>query len=89
MQALRRTNAALWYVFGVVAAISALIMLVPVVQRILQFEHLQASDLAVAAAVGGVLFLLLELLKPLAKRVILESAAASEPDLGQLAAASA
>ena len=89
MQALQRTNAALWYVFGVVAAISALIMLVPALQRILQFEHLQASDLAVAAAIGGALFLLLELLKPLAKRVIHESAAASEPDSGKLAAASA
>ena len=89
MQALRHSNTALWYVFGVVAAIAALILLVPSVQRILQFEHLQASDLAAAAAVGGALFLLLELLKPLAKRVILESAAASEPDSGQLAAASA
>ncbi len=79
MQALRGTNSALWYVFGVIAAISALIMLVPAVQRILDFEHLRATDLAVAAAVGGVLFLLLEVLKPLAKRVILESAAAPEP----------
>ena len=87
-QALRGNNTALWYVFGTIAAISAFIMLVSAVQHILHFGQLSATDLAVAAAVGGVLFLLLELLKPLAKRVILESAAASEPDSGQLAAAS-
>ena len=89
MQALRHSNTALWYVFGVVAAIAALILLVPSVQRILNFEHLQASDLAVVIAVGGALFVLLEVLKPLAKRVIHESAAAPEPGMGPLAATAA
>ena len=87
MQALRGNNTALWYVFGAIAAISAFIMLVSAVQHILHFGQLRATDLAVAAAVGGVLFMLLEGLKPLAKRVILESAAAPEPDSRQLASA--
>jgi Ca2+-transporting ATPase len=89
MQALTRANTALRYVFSAIAAISAFIMIVPAVQRILHFEHLRATDFAVAAMAGGVLFLLLEVLKPLAKRMILESAAATEPDSRQLASASA
>jgi Ca2+-transporting ATPase len=89
MQALTRTNTALRYVFSAIAAISAFIMFVPEVQRILHFEHLRATDFAVAAMAGGALFLLLEVLKPLAKRMILESAAATEPDSRQLASASA
>ena len=87
MHALTGNNLALGYVFGVVAAISAFILLVPAVQRILHFEHLQASDLAMAIAVGGALFLSLEVLKPLAKRVILASAARPEPASRQLASA--
>ena len=87
MHALTGNNPALGYVFGVVAAISAFILLVPAVQRILHFEHLQASDLAMAIAVGGALFLSLEVLKPLAKRVILASAARPEPASRQLASA--
>ena len=75
MHALMGNNSALGYVFGVVAAISTFILLVPAVQRILHFEHLQASDLAVAVAVGSTLFLLLEVLKALANRVILAPAA--------------
>ena len=75
MHALMGNNPALGYVFGVVAAISTFILLVPAVQRILHFEHLQASDLAVAVAVGSTLFLLLEVLKALANRVILAPAA--------------
>jgi Ca2+-transporting ATPase len=89
MQALTRANTALRYVFSAIAAISAFIMIVPAVQRILHFEHLRATDFAVAAMAGGALFLLLEVLKPLAKRMILESAAATEPDSRQLASASA
>ena len=87
MHALRGNNPALGYVFGAVAAISALILRVPAVQRILHFEHLRASDLATAIAVGGALFLSLEVLKPLAKRVILASAARLEPASPELALA--
>jgi Ca2+-transporting ATPase len=87
MHALRGNNPALGYVFGVVAAISVFILLVPAVQGILHFEHLRASDLAVAAAAGSALFLLLEVLKPLANRVILASAARPEPASPELASA--
>jgi hypothetical protein len=48
---------------------------------------LRASDLAVAAAAGSALFLLLEVLKPLANRVILASAARPEPASRQVTSA--
>ena len=71
-QALGRGNAAMRYVFAVVAAISALIMLVPQIQTLLKFGHLRLVDLGIAVALGATLFVILELLKPLAKRAILD-----------------
>jgi Ca2+-transporting ATPase len=73
-QAFGQRNVALRYVFAAIAIISAIILSVPAVQAILRFEHLRAVDLAVAAGLGGILFVVLELLKPLAKRVILTRA---------------
>ena len=64
-------NKALGYVFGAIVLITAIILFVPAVQSILRFERLRLVDLAIALGLGGLLFLLLELLKPLAKRAIL------------------
>ena len=64
-------NKALGYVLGAIALITAIIMFVPAVQSILQFEHLRLVDLAIALGSGGLLFVFLELLKPLARRAIL------------------
>jgi P-type Ca2+ transporter type 2C len=74
-QALGRGNMALRYVFAAVIAISALIMLVPQIQTLLRFGHLQATDLGIAVALGVTVFVILEVLKPLAKRVILDGSA--------------
>jgi Ca2+-transporting ATPase len=80
-EALGQDNPALRYVFGVIVLITAIILFVPAVQTILRFEHLRGVDLAFAAGLGGLLFLLLELLKPVAKRAILETAAAADASL--------
>ncbi len=75
LQALGRGNTALRYVFAAVFAISALIMLVPQIQTSLRFGHLQAADLGIAVALGVTVFAILEVLKPLAKRAILDGSA--------------
>ncbi len=71
-QALARDNTALRYVFAAVIAISALIMFVPQIQSLLRFGHLRAADLGIAVALGIVMFAILEVWKPLAKRAILD-----------------
>ncbi len=75
LQALGRGNTALRYVFAAVIAISALIILVPQIQKLLRFGHLRATDLGIAVAVGITVFAILEVLKPLAKRAILDGSA--------------
>ena len=70
--ALGRGNTALRYVFAAVIAISALIALVPQIQTLLRFGSLRWLDFGVAAAIGAALFVVLEILKPLAKRAILD-----------------
>ncbi len=80
-QALGQENPALRYVFGAIVLITAIILFVPAVQTILRFENLRGVDLAFAAGLGGLLFLLLELLKPLARRAIFETAAAADANL--------
>ena len=72
LQALGRGNAALRYVFAAVIAISALIILVPQIQSLLRFGQLRATDLGIALALGVTVFVILEVLKPLAKRAILD-----------------
>ena len=75
LQALGRGNTALRYVFAAVIAISALIMFVPQIQKLLRFAHLRATDIGIAVAVGVIVFIILEILKPLAKRAILDGSA--------------
>ena len=72
MQALGRGNTILRYVFAAVIAISALIMLIPQIQTLLQFGYLRVIDLGIAVALGVMVFVILEVLKPLAKRAILD-----------------
>ncbi|MEP7350778.1 MAG: cation-translocating P-type ATPase [Sphingorhabdus sp.] len=72
LQALGRGNTALRYVFAAVTAISMAIMLIPQIQTLLRFGHLGAKDLGIAVALGATLFVILEVLKPLAKRAILD-----------------
>ena len=75
LQALGRGNTALRYVFAAVIAISALITLAPAIQTLLQFGQLRAADLGIAVALGVTVFIILEVLKPLAKRAILDGSA--------------
>ena len=76
MQALGRGNTILRYVFAAVIAISALIMLIPQIQTLLQFGYLRVIDLGIAVALGVMVFVILEVLKPLAKRAILDGSTA-------------
>jgi Ca2+-transporting ATPase len=76
-EALGQDNRALGLVFGAILLVAATILFVPAIQSILRFEHLRGLDLAVAAGFGGLLFLGLEMLKPLARRSILTPAVAA------------
>ena len=73
LQALGRGNAALRYVFAAVIAISALFAFVPQIQTLLRFGHLGPVDFGIAVTMGAALFVILEVLKPFAKRAILDS----------------
>jgi Ca2+-transporting ATPase len=77
-RSLGQRNVALGYVLAAILIMSAVILFVPAVQNILRFEHLRAVDLGVAVGLGALLFLVLELLKPLAKRAILGAAIPSD-----------
>ena len=72
-QALGRGNVAMRYVFAAVLAISALIATIPYIQTLLRFGHLRLIDFGIALALGTALFVILEALKPLAKRAILDA----------------
>jgi len=74
LRALSRGNTALRYVFAAIGAVTAAILFIPAVQKLLQFEYLRWTDLLLAGAVGAVLLVALELLKPFAKRAILDRA---------------
>lgn len=67
--AFTRRNVALRYVLGAVAAVSVLIMVVPALRTLLKFGSPQWHHLAIAAALGGVLLLVLEAMKPLVNRL--------------------
>ena len=73
LQAVGRGNMALRYVFAAVIAISALIAFVPPIQTLLRFSNLRPLDFGIAVAIGATLFVILETLKPFAKRAILDS----------------
>ena len=71
-QALGRGNAALRYVIGAVVAISVIIVLVPQIRALFRFGMLQGSDFGFVVGLGVSVFVILEALKPLAKRTILD-----------------
>ena len=75
VQPLGRGNTALRYVFAAVIMISTLIMLIPQIQTLLRFGQLRAADLGIAVALGVTVFVILEVLKPFAKRAILDGSA--------------
>ena len=85
-QALGRGNVAMRYVFAAVLAISALIATVPYIQTLLRFGHLRPIDFGIALAIGAALFVILEALKPLAKRAILDASAQAPISVGSSAA---
>ena len=66
--AFTRKNVALRYVLGTIAAVIALILLIPALRVLLKFGSPNWSHFAVAVALGGVLLVSLEWLKPLANR---------------------
>jgi len=68
--ALRRQNAALRYVFAAVAAVTALILFVPPVQRLLKFDAIAWSDMVLALALGVLLLVLLEGAKGVVRRML-------------------
>jgi P-type Ca2+ transporter type 2C len=59
-------NPALRYVLAGVGTVSAIVLLVRPIRAFLKFGTLHLHDLAIVTAVGTILFLALELLKPLA-----------------------
>ncbi len=67
--AFMRKNVALRYVLGAVAAVSVLILMIPALRTLLKFGSPQWHHLAIAGALGAVLLLLLEAMKPLANRL--------------------
>ena len=67
--AFTRKNVALRWVLGAVAAVSVMILTIPALRTLLKFGAPQWHHLAIAAALGGVLLLLLEAMKPLANRL--------------------
>ncbi|MEO6214884.1 MAG: cation-translocating P-type ATPase, partial [Sphingomonas sp.] len=68
-QALVRHNAALRYVAAAITGVTALILFLPSMQALLKFGSIAWSDMALAAALGGGLLLLLEACKPLVRRL--------------------
>jgi Ca2+-transporting ATPase len=67
-EAIAGRNVALRYVLGAVGVVSALALLAPPIRDFLRFGVLHLVDLAVVAALGLVLFFVLEMLKPLVTR---------------------
>jgi len=66
--ALLRGNPTLRFIAAGIAAVAAVILLSPSVQQLLQFKPLNAGQLALAAATGGLLLFVLELTKRGARR---------------------
>jgi Ca2+-transporting ATPase len=75
--AARRPNPARRHVLAAVLALCLTDLLVPLVQRVLRFEQLCAPDMAVAAGLGGLVLLGLEILRLVSGR----SLAAGDPAL--------
>jgi Ca2+-transporting ATPase len=68
--ALRRPNPALGWILLVVAVIMAASLLVPPLRELFRFDWLHWDDLALALGAGVVVFILLELLKPLWRKCL-------------------
>ena len=63
-QAVARPNAALRYVLGAIASVTAVILFLPQSQALLQFGSIRWRDMALAASLGVIVLILLEGCKP-------------------------
>ena len=68
--ALRRPNPALGWILLAVAAMIAASLLVPSLRELFRFDWLHWDDLALALGAGVVVFILLELMKPLWRKYL-------------------
>ncbi len=68
--ALMRRNAALRYVVVAVLAVTGLILFIPAAQDLLEFGSIAWSDMALAAGLGVILLLGLEVCKPVVGRIL-------------------
>jgi P-type Ca2+ transporter type 2C len=71
-EAFTRKNMTLRYILGAVAAVLTLTVLIPAFRKLLKFGTPDWKHIVAALALGGLLLVLLELLKPLANRQMLE-----------------
>jgi len=69
-EALVRHNTALRYVAVAITSVTALILFLPSAQALLKFGSIAWRDMALAAALGIVLLLVLEVSKPLVRRAL-------------------
>jgi Ca2+-transporting ATPase len=72
IEAFTRKNIALRYVLGAVAAVLTLALVIPAFRKLLKFGTADWRYIGVALALGGMLLVLLELLKPYANRQMRE-----------------
>lgn len=72
VEAFTRKNMTLRYVLGAVVAVLTLTLLIPVFRKLLKFGTPDWKHVATAIALGGLLLVLLELLKPFANRQMRE-----------------
>jgi P-type Ca2+ transporter type 2C len=72
IEAFTRKNIALRYVLGAVAAVLTLALVIPAFRKLLKFGTADWRYIGVALAMGGMLLVLLELLKPYANRQMRE-----------------
>ena len=77
-EALGRHNTALRYVIAAVLAITSMILFWPRAQALLKFGTIDWTDMALAAGMGTVLFVVLEGCKPIAGRLLSRSSSRAE-----------
>ena len=77
-EALGRHNTALRYVITAVLAITSIILFWPRAQALLKFGTIDWTDMALAAGMGTVLFVVLEGCKPIAGRLLSRSSSRAE-----------
>jgi P-type Ca2+ transporter type 2C len=71
-EAFTRKNMTLRYILGAITAVLTLTVLIPPFRKLLKFGAADWKHIATAIALGGLLLILLELLKPFANRQIRE-----------------